>query len=71
MRKVINLFDANKNETIVKYDVSNAVGEIMDYYYYYFNGYENYISYLLEMGAVECHDEQEGDIVNSIPIYEC
>lgn len=70
MREVIVLFDAKKNEVIVKYDVSNVIGEIMDYYYYYFDGYENYMSYLLKMGAIECNEEQEEDIINLILIYE-
>lgn len=73
-RSLITLLDMNNESTIEIIDVTNATGELMDYYYYYFDGYKNYISYLLKRGAV-IHVEESSDtylqVHNTIvPIYE-
>lgn len=50
---IITLYDGHNDKEIVKLDVTNVEGSIMDYYYYYFGGYDKYISYLIRRGAVE------------------
>lgn len=70
MRKAIALFNGETNEVIARYDISNICGDIMDYYYYYFDGYENYIKYLLSRGAIEIADEDKTYDLKLIPIYE-
>lgn len=59
-QKLITLHDANNDMLIGVYDVTNAEGEIMDYYHYYFGDYKNYISFLLKRGAV-IHDEENAE----------
>lgn len=74
-KNIIVLHDVNNNKLIGTFDITDVNGKLMDYYYYYFDGYKNYISYLLKRGAVRCDDSlldkkysQSGHKV--IPIYE-
>lgn len=59
-QRLITLYDENNVRTIGVYDITNVIGEIMDYCHYYFDGYKNYISFLLKRGAV-VHDEDSVD----------
>lgn len=74
-RWLIILHDENNNELIAAFDMDNVKGEVMEYYYYYFEGYENFMSYLLKRGAKRCDDTLLDEKYLSanmkiIPIYE-
>ena len=71
-QKFISLRDMNNDKLIGTYNVTNVEGSVMDYYYYYFGGYENYIKYLLKRGAVLHENEvpESHPHHKLVPIYE-
>lgn len=76
--EILILQDMNNKRMIAAFDMREYArykGETMDYYYYYFGGYEHYISHLLKRGAVRCDDNmmspEYAEFTHKIiPIYE-
>lgn len=47
----ILIVDKESSKVLASFDITNVGVDIMEYYYHYFGGYKEYISYLTKIGA--------------------